>query len=418
MQLYSTYESSKKGKVSVLAIIETIASTGITLWLISLGISSWTLFGISILVSPLIFMRTKISEDYGERFGNQEGIISGHPTFLYSNTVTFLILGIWWLLVNNGPPSHFSDTLIVFACIWFLYMNFFSSDKISALILDSILIRILGFFFSILQDPLQAIKSIPNNFNRICFCTDMAHPLVLFPRNSSPIGSDDGIKEFYLSGLIYSSSVSSMLKRKKLFGKIILMVELVPLFIQSLLYRYAAKSTSMVWLPLVWVLRKTFKNHKPDPRENLISQAEFKAKGLGLFMTLVSMLTIILFATKIFIFSFLDKSQTLWSTLPFGDEIVEFVAPYHLPIWQLASFVGAVISVILFFWSWRLLIENNNDLLGNNSKINGKALVMRIGIAVHTILGIYSATCLVYIVFQKGLAVNWPPIGDRIFPWL
>lgn len=121
------------------------------------------------------------------------------------------------------------------------------------------IVRVIATLNTIIRHPLLSIESIPTNWWRIVACVDTLHapeplPGFLVRRNEPSIQGflrDENI-EFY-------RELFDLTKMRESIPNLFNVILIFPsVYIPALVYRWSLKGTSIIYGPLVWVIRGTF----------------------------------------------------------------------------------------------------------------------------------------------------------------
>ncbi len=260
MRLYSTRESATNNVVSVLAIAETVAAVCLTLYIAS-RIDSLIGIAIAASMAPLLLLRTPESIQLGLE---------------------------WFNDLKFKCPPRFEWALPIL------------------IVISPLIIRVGATLLTVIRQPLKSIRAISSNWYNQAFCVDLCLAPEYLPgyKNS---GVQDDLQFSNFSKAMFSIFVDlrdfrefSTVQKAFLilflpFYSLMIPVFFLVLFGPPLLYRWSLKSTSVVYLPLVWVVH-TANQTLPDTRSllNRIRTSEYEA-----MMRSFSTLTIFAFAAKL-----------------------------------------------------------------------------------------------------------------------
>jgi hypothetical protein len=219
LPLVSNMESVRRGRPSLLAMVETIIASGISIWL------AWRHNSVEHIVigsalAPFLLLRTRLSTWY-----------------------TIRVINILY-----GKVRSRNDYAVYVASFLFTIIKIVCSIKV------------------FVRRPLYSISSIPANFYKNVFVIDLFISPQLIP------GSDEithasamisALNAYEFARITRRVIYEEITKSEKttthkitflvgvLFGILILGC---PLVIVALSFRYAIKSTAFVWLPLLWII--------------------------------------------------------------------------------------------------------------------------------------------------------------------
>ncbi|MHB8158224.1 MAG: hypothetical protein ACYDEQ_12645, partial [Desulfocucumaceae bacterium] len=232
MKWYSTPESLIAGEISILAILETVAATIISV-IIAYHFSSLKYIAISACIAPWLLLRSEKST----------------------------IVNINLAKKKIDIFEKYYDKIIDYGKGRSLYINLLTMP-IALLFLSAMLIiiatitRIFSIIITLIRNPIYSIKNIPANWNKVVLSTDIFSPPQIFPGiEFSEPGSDD-VKDLTITWRdIVFSIMEERIIIKAIIYTIIFILCLFPITLTSYIYRWSIKSTSLIWSPLIWILR-------------------------------------------------------------------------------------------------------------------------------------------------------------------
>jgi hypothetical protein len=380
--LFSSRESARKGRPSLLAIIETVAASGVTLWL------AWKHNSISHIViasalAPFVLLRTPLSTRY---------------TMYRLNT-----LEEKWR--QGGTPLD----------MWFWMLP---------------IIKVLCSLRVVIRQPLASVSRIPNNFYKQIFLLDFCVPPQIVP-GSEEISDRQSSTLYSLN--IYQlpktdprvvdrtayDYLEQMVKDENPVARLFWYGRLVPqrrrfflsatfIILLTIIFRLSVKSTAIVWLPLLWVIYQSRPGVRVLDRVYVqISQPYYK---VVLSYSVIVILAMICKAGLLFaVWRFW---QLEWLG-PLGVCATRLVAPYDLPIWQATSAVNAVLAWVWYFSAKRHLIAKDTAEAWPESWLKAEYVAFQV---IRTILALYTIFCTFVIGAATAWQTEWPPIHFILFP--
>jgi hypothetical protein len=367
MRLHSTVSSFLEREVTLLAIVESCLATGVTLWVARHG--HWQYLGLAAVITPFLMLRTPESTRRGLRWFN--GAVD------------------WFDAKLPAPVSGVRTGLYVMALAVFM-------------VLYSLVVKIGSTLFAVVTKPLDSFTSISGNWFGQVLCIDSCHPPELVPGMESDEDSDLKFSNFSVEFRWDRGFIDVL---KPYFGLILA----IP-FLLALIYRLSLKATAIVWLPLLWIFPKLQPKESVTTRLRLIQQSSW-----GRFVAIVSFIVLIAFAAKLMLYNeAVLLSQGLF-TGDIGKLAQHYIAPAELPVWQVASTVNSLLALALFFWSDTQLIRLTDAACAAEAR--SADVLLRAASVTRATLSLYTSACLLYLAVLRAGVFNWPPLGEKLFPW-
>ena len=373
MRLFSNIESAEKGEFSALAALETALAVAI-----SIGIFHYTgsllHIVISVLITPFLLLRTQRSTEAGLRWFDK----------LF--TLAFELEG---RLLGRDPGTVADAIRVIFL-------------RTPSMIGISIGVRIAATFWAFVQEPLESIRAIPQNWWRIAFATDFAHPPEIMPgvELHVKLESADPNDYYLFSGAISEFYGQELSVSERSFGTLII----VSLFLPSILYRLSLKSTSVLYLPFIWIIhapRESENQRKLLIRELVESHLERVKRIYAWFVLFVLTLA------PAYLLAFEPSLRN-----QFPDHLLwNYFAPIHkLSSWHLSRSLSALLTLVMFFLANKALIRADNT----DSKITPTTtLLIQSGVKIRGFLSLWTIGCGLFILLSQidfeSLRVEWLP---------
>lgn len=224
MRLHSTVESAYSGQITILAIMECIFSVFIY-FAMTIYFHTYLFYYIAILLAPFSLLRTNRSSFHVWSGGYTiRSLLSGRRLLL-----KFIIL---WSI---GAP----------------------------------LLRLLTLTNDVIKHPIDAIKSMPESWLRQALCTDMYYPPEILPLENvyakqHPLATRLPIFSEVVHTFMENAQSMKTEKKFAIVHYVILIFVLMP-YIPSITYRITFKSTSIVYIPLVWASYVIYGHKEPWP---------------------------------------------------------------------------------------------------------------------------------------------------------
>jgi len=413
MRLVSTPQSVKDGEVSLLAILETSVAVCLTLWI---AFKCGTLAHIAVggCLGFLLLLRTEASTQLGItwliRVKNWlTESLSGFNTTKYPRS---MLLSILFVL----------KVLALYVYILILYM------------LSSVLIKVSATCVTVRRFPGASLSQIPSNWFRVSLCIDSRRPPELVPGTEElkDVGFLEDlplpIKFKNISSMVVLGILASLFAvyRKKLAGPtsiksdtpplveltqlwlialwaLSLAVTFVLLFVPSLMYRCCLKSTSLLYLPLIWIVRAP-----SGTTATLDSVREYiRSSTMERVKRFYSWLVILVSCLPLAISMYWQHLLGAWTH---GT-----VARYYFPTsmstiasWHITRVAAAVITLLLY-----LFADPKADLLKPGRPEEPRRSSFLAALRARKLLTIWTIGC--------GLALIWSAVDWHTFPgikWL
>jgi hypothetical protein len=389
--LVSSPESVRQGRLSALALVETIVASGFSFWF------AWKQntvehIVIASAIAPFLLLRTRLSTEY---------IVS--------------------------TIEKIEDKTPLWAILLLLPVKIFCSIK------------------SFLNYPLQSISVIPVNFYKYVFAVD----LVASPQSIPGADEIDSRLESWVKtpGFIYqinnTYNILNVLSRMReglrkrfviliartyfggkpnslfllyirmtiiVYGFLtILIIAALPMILIAFSFRFAIKSTAIIWLPLLWIIRQS------RPGTSIFDRIKLNVRQpWSKLMLIYSLFVLAGFAAKVLlVFGAWKFAQLDWLG-PVGELIIRLVEPLYLPLWQITSALNALISWGFYFRAERHLLARNSTEAWPEAWVRREYVAFQ---AVRTTLSLYAIACTFYLAAATAWQAEWPPIRLILFPW-
>ncbi len=190
---------------------------------------------------------------------------------------------------------------------------------------------------------------------------------------------------------------------------LIICLGFLPLAILSFTFRFTIKSTSIIWLPLLWVLYQSRPGANVSDRIDLmVRQAWYKV------ILAYSILVLLVLAFKAALLFGAWQFFDLHTLGPLGSMITRMIAPLKVPLWQVASGANAVLALAFFFRADRHLLARNTSQALPTAWIELEYVCFQV---TRTTLSMYAIVCVLYIATSTAWEAVWPPVELILFPW-
>lgn len=389
MRLHSSPASASKSEVSVLAIAETIAASGLAVYVTAISGHTWIFF--VCVFSPLSLLRTRHS--------------------------TALSLGLFRRFQQVLMPSWATTLLPTTAAA-------------------AVSIRVVSILVSLARHPIRTLSAAPRNWVRVCFCVDMTHPPEIVPgietstivtpyrfsnvmnvlRQTAPTTGQ------HLPLIRLASTIASIRSHQGHFKlrslqsprgwrlpccALLFAACLGIIYGPALLYRLSIKMMTVVYIPLLLV---TGQPRNLRAQIYAIRRSDLGILRLGYALVAVLALGVIpVIAYSLYI----NVVTTVSSVAP--EPIVAHLAPTggSFELWHFARVVAGVFTIAAFLAAGAV---PQNWSIGHRDSAP-KRLASR---ALWTMdfvrgcLSLYVWICGIYVVSKL---VQLPQLGSRLFPW-
>ncbi len=419
---HSSVESVRENRVSVLALIETIAAM-IAYSVIALRYGTTHLV-IAACVAPLLLLRTDRSTQLALRWARSV-VARGTAlaTVAWRKDMRVLPLFGFWktaMLCAAGSAigaslSHFSVDVQLSDFLW---------ASLAVLLLPFIAvpagIRVFATVVSSAQNPLTTVAEIPQNWWRIVVATDSCFPPEVVPGATSTRGHRDGPLDpdctlDPLSSLLSGFYNSWKARRSWLQGVLLLLgngLITIALTVPAWLYRWSIKGTALIYLPLIYIVRSSQRESTEEHLEDVRDRATFKlARAVGV-------LSIVVFAVRLMAALSWNELVGWWEQLPRaiqrGADAYLNLNRVSIPIWMWASLANALLVWGLWIFADNMLTKHARS---GEPIPDSVQTTLRSSLLARGALSIYTISCLLYTTAALVPTLDWPPLGSRLFPW-
>jgi hypothetical protein len=376
----------RRGSPSVLAVVETIAASGISLWLAWKHNSTEHII-IASALAPFLLLRTRLSTRY-----------------------TLHVLELIAERVYERVSAPIGRNMILFFAL--PVVKVFCSIK------------------TFLRHPLRSISHIATNFYENVFVIDLHIP----PHVVSGIDLPEPYARWDVYSLVRSiiyaiiSATKSFIKDIRRDNKIsvrifkfiftilcfaltipLIIIMSMAVVIPALAFRFSIKSTAFLWLPLLWIMYRSRPGMQTIDRIKLISEVpETKIMLIWSLFVIMGAFFKIPLLLRIWIFMQLDRLG------PLGSLVTGLVEPIDVPLWQAGSVINAFLAWVYFFFrAKRHLLAKDSTEAWPEAWLKREYVSFQ---AVRTTLSLYAIACIFYIGASTAWRIEWPPIRFILFP--
>lgn len=387
MKIMSTRYSVEKGELTILSLCESAIAMSISLGL-AVYFDTLQHLAIGTCLAPLILLRSGDSAHLGKRWF-EKGL----------------------------PRKPKRDNLFL---VPFVYLR---------VLLWSNIVRILAT----LRHPIKGIRSLPDNWTRVVLCTDVVSPVELVPGSGAvektlrQVSYDEEFQSWraLLFGVVFAGLVTLFGHWMKSWfsGELWFFVTQIFFgggifagFVWALglfcyvvvyLYRISLKSTALIWLPLIYIVRTTFDESLSLPAR----LDEIRLSALWKIIRLVSWITLLLLTAKVVI---LPNCIHWWNSQPWTSVLNVYVMPNQIHTWHIAAGLNALIALVGYY----AFLERAPRFLSEGAwHPRGVAVALQVFSFVRGIVSLYTITVGIYLTVTAALGMAWPRWSGEVFPW-
>lgn len=419
MRWVSSTKSAEDGVVSVLAIVETALAIAIAIGTAAyFETLSHVLFASAI--APLLLLRTRRSTVVGLKwFAAIQRLWKLLFTIVY--TVPF------WLTRNVGRWPLAQLVLAVVAMFFILpcMAVVLAAIHIVITVCVSIACRAVALAYCLLTHPLETVGAIPANWYRYAACTDIFTLPEVMPGNetSGIAAGSSTLRSFRIS-----RSWELLTQERARFNWFheatiwIVAVLLLTMYVPSVFLRFSIKSSSIVWVPLVWLVRwrvgiATRRSlAKERPRVAIRKLRETKGSYVQVVLAAI---TLVLFSASLFGEIVALSAYQLTSRLsPSVEAMVVMFVPrdfsvVNICVWHVARVVNASLDAWLVLWfadHAKIGLEEGTATEGAVRRTLQRTRALQV------VLSLYVVGCFVLQLYYFAMYVSLPDIQWRLVP--
>jgi hypothetical protein len=406
LRLWSTQESARQGEPSLLAILETLAAMGTSVW-IGVHFHMWIHVIVGFCVAPFLMLRTDASCEQGLRWFKR--------SLDRVNETTSPFVGILFAIVGGVP------------------------------------IRFLSTIFYLFRQPTASLFAVPGNWWRLTCSTDFAVSPEYLPHPRRPSGL---YAELAIDYDIESVTRTYRLWRSVVYGfkeavnerrfalrwfhwlRLLLAVPVVSflvfsLTLSALAYRWSIKSTALGWFPLLWALKPSRPRDR-DWKTHLAIESELKKPQLVAVWSLFCLATVALkyalWAIRHGLAANIDAWRAMfqrWAAIggwrgniansPLAEALVNFVRPGAIPLWQVGVLLNSLLGVYVWWKIRQWLAQYKHNAPPTDGSIDR---TLGVTFFFRHLLTSYVIICDGFMALQVARKLPLPEIGQKLFPWL
>lgn len=389
MRRWSTTESVNNGEMSMLAIAETILAMTLMVY-ISIHFHTLRFMVISVLVAPFLLLRTPESTRYGlnwyeKAINSVEAIITKFderignlPENTALSSVKKIVIGIAFM---------FAGCLIVIFAFFI-----------------SIPIKLIATLASILSSPLHSIAAIPENWKRICFVVDCKFPPELVPGIEAEKHGEDHRYTLF-SFIKFGNFIKAFridLTLTENLAKLTLL-PVLPVYIMAFLYRYTLKSTSIIYLPLIWIIEEDY----PKGESLIVKLKDITLSAFERVKRYYSWFVIVAFIVPLY---FYMTAQNIIGAGRYANVFNYYFPVFEIDSWHLTRLAGAVITLAVYFMADKALIRMEHAGISEDDTVSS---VIRWGWRIRKTCTFWTIGCGLYILYST---VEWSKVVFKTLP--
>jgi hypothetical protein len=380
--LYSTPESAASGKISVLAIIETICAT--TLYFgIAYFFDYWNHIIISSILSPLMLLSSKQS--------------------------TIVSISCLRKLKLDKFEKEIPKNRTLFSLFFMVFLSLYI-----------IFSKITSIVYTIWLYKFRIIENIPANWRKFALSIDLVHPPEIFAGMENYLRGQDvefPISQFTISRMSRRWKLKSeqLSLSRKILRSISYIWAFFLIFTPSLILRWSVKGTSIFYLPLIYFSNDlSMRRDSPGARA-----ARIIGNKSGVLWATIGVCGILTIAPLLFSAT-LSGLRTEFINSEKALYIIDYLSFYpHIEKWNISRLICAIITIFLYIMS--IIQIKFPTINGQLFIIDG---VIRIFNIIRAILSTYIIFCAIILVVEFDLLWVWvrlldfsiPTIGERWFP--
>ncbi len=346
---------NKTEQASVLAIVETLAASCVAIWF-AVHYQTLMPFAISVLVAPLLLLRTRDSTALGIRWARRLNA---------TVQLSWLTLGIMYLApaaIRVGATIAIMATSLT-SCLRTMPSNWWR--LVSRI--DS----------SVVPEPIPGLTGQPDIWT--------SEYLLSAPRRLLEIGKEE--------------------KRLVTLATTLIVVTMIcAVFGPAFLYRWALKSSWWVYCPLLWVMSPGTRRPPPaasaqEAQHRLIARVIDQP-----FVLIWSAVVVAVCVAKIWLWQMRTVAAEWFNEQPVLVFFKPYIEPDSMPLWQWTALANGVLAFAMYFAA-RATLHAEEDEKPWPPELVDRGF--RIAMIVRRALTVYAIAVMVAITARRGL----PPVG-------
>lgn len=436
MRLHSTPLSAKHREISIVAIIETVFAVVLAIWL-ARRLETTVYLLCTGVIAPFLLLRTPWSTKLaiswfdpgrlGERLLNPFGRVSG------TLVARVGAAGNWFgWLITRAPWLARGLVVASYLALLIMFVLLMVDSIVNVLIFMAA--RILSVLVGCVTLRWRILKYIPRNWARYSLCMDIFHPPEVLP----------GIETIpsYLAPYRMSLRLGQLrqaIQRPGFvnqpgpnvpFGSfipwLVWLAILVPAlsayvpsfcihYAPSILYRLAIKSSSVVWIPLVFTIRRRFGKLSGVSYARDIRYGAF-AKAARCWAAIIIIATGLSLTVS---FARASAIKTLERSTPAPIlAVVDVFIPMNghrvrIDGWHIARLCNGIIAFGLLFYA-DVALRRLDERRWRDVDVRRN---LRLAGIVQDALALYTSACSIVVLGRIAYVHGLPDVECRLFPW-
>lgn len=388
MRILSNTQSVAARQLTLVALVESIAAVSVSLWLaIKFGTLAHVATGACL--APLLLMRSRESVERGQR---------------------------WFARIAPTAPTDDDPTKHAWVFLRILAYSF--------------VVRVLATA----RHPIKGIRAIPENWTRVVLCTDIRTPLELVPGcgtvaetlRESAFDKDSSSWGF----LLFSTAICGLIAAAidtwardwtanvpwHVFTWILEAIFLISTllfgiglmcYVIAYVYRFSLKSTAVIWLPIIYVVRAGYDESLPL----LLRLKEIQVSAIWNLIRAISWITILLLACKIIL---LPNAIDWWNSHSWAEILNVYVMPNRIHPWHVAAGLNSLIALLGYYY----FLERAPRLIKAGAWSEGSITTgLRVFTFTRGVISIYTIAVGIYLTVVAALSMKWPQWSWNVVPW-
>ena len=270
------------------------------------------------------------------------------------------------------------------------------------------MIKIYAILRSLFRQPVACLLAIPRNFVRSIACIDLAFVPHFIP------GAEDVRSEYIEFDVLFLPKLAKKAwtvspSAIEILKMIVVLVTFFPLSVLALTYRWALKSTAILWLPLVWIVIQAQPSKEVTPHLDFLRRSAWSR-----MMRTYSLIVLVGFCAKLAILFGVWKLRRSGWLGPLGIATTELAR-------LLISLSGGCRRAKRSVGMGRLLSCGSTPPGAGTAEAAtepGCGEEFAAFQVARTTLSLYVIACTFYITASVAWQTDWPPIRVIPFPWM